>query len=54
MNRIFSDEIILRELAQKIGVSTHGTVNSETGKTDIPERQSRIINAQRSIRESRL
>jgi len=54
MNGISTDEIELRELALKIGVSTHGTVNPETGKTDIPELQSRIINAQRSIRESRL
>lgn len=54
MSRLPTDEIELRELARKLGVSTHRTVDPTTGKTDIPEIQSRIINMQRSIREGRL
>ena len=49
-----ADEIELRKLADKLGVSTHGTVDPEKGKTNIPELQNRIINTQRSIREGRL
>jgi hypothetical protein len=54
MKKLPTDEIELRKLAQKLGVSTHGTVDSETGKTNVHELQSRIINARRSIREGRL
>lgn len=54
MGKLPTDEIELRELAQRLGVSTHGTVDPTRGKTNIPELQSRIINAQRSIREGRL
>ena len=53
MKKLPNDEIELRKLAQKLGVSTHGTVDPESGKTYIPELQSRIINMQRSIREGR-
>lgn len=54
MKKLPDDEIELRELALELGVSTHKTVDPTTGKTDIPELQSRIINMQRSIREGRL
>jgi len=54
MGKLPTDEIELRKLAQRFGVSLHGTVDPITGKTNIPELQSRIINAQRSIREGRL
>ena len=54
MKKLPTDEIELRKLAQKLGVSTHGTVDPERDKTNIPELQSRIINAQRSIREGQL
>ena len=54
MKKIPDDEIELRKLAVLLGVSTHKTVDPVTGKTDIPELQSRIINAQRSIMENRL
>jgi len=42
------------KLAGKLGVSTHRTLNTETGLSNIPELQTRIINAQRAIREGRL
>jgi hypothetical protein len=48
MGKLPTDEIKLRELAQRLGVNTHGTVDPTSGKTNIPEIQSRIINAQRS------
>lgn len=54
MGKLSTDEIELRKLAQRLGVSTHGTVDQTKGETNIPELQSRIINAQRSIREGRL
>ncbi len=54
MTKLPNDEIELRKLAQRLGVSLHRTVDSTRGKTDIPELQSRIINVQRSIREGRL
>jgi hypothetical protein len=54
MGKLPTDEIKLRELAQKLGVSTHRTVDPTSGKTNIPELQGRIINMQRSIRENRL
>ena len=54
MKKLPDDEIELRKLAVSLGVSTHNTVDSATGKTDISELQSRIINMQRSIRENRL
>ena len=54
MKKLPTDEIELRQFARRLGVSTHGLVDPENGKTNIPELQSRIINAQRSIREGRL
>lgn len=54
MKKLPTDEIELRKLAVLLGVSVHKTVDPATGKTDIPELQSRIINMQRSIRENRL
>jgi len=54
MKKLPDDEIELRKLAVSLGVSTHNTVDPATGKTDISELQSRIINMQRSIRENRL
>ena len=54
MKKLPDDDVKLRLLAQKFGVSLHGIFNTEKGLTNIPELQSRIINAQRSLRESRL
>lgn len=54
MKKLPSEEIECRKLAHKLGVSTHGAVDPKNSKTNIPELQSRIINAQRSIREGRL
>lgn len=54
MKKLPTDEIELRKLAQKLGVSLHHIFETQKGLTDIPELQSRIINAQRSIREGRL
>ncbi len=54
MKKLPNDEIGCRKLAHRLGVSTHDVVDSKKGKTNIPELQSRIINAQRSIREGRL
>jgi len=50
MGKLSTDDIKLRKLADRLGVSTHGTVDPLTGKTNIPELQNRIINAQRSNR----
>ena len=52
--RLPTDEIEVLKLAQELGVSTHGTLNPKTGRSDIPELQTRIINAQRAKREGRL
>ncbi len=49
-----TEEIEVLKLAQELGVSTHGTLKTETGRYNIPELQSWIINAQRAIREGRL
>jgi hypothetical protein len=49
-----TDETEVLKLAQDLGVSTHGTLKTESGWSNIPELQSRIINAQRAIREGRL
>ena len=49
-----TDEKEVLEHAQELGVSTHGTLNTHTGLANIPELQSRIINAKRAIREGRL
>ena len=54
MSRLPTDETELRALAAKLGVSTHGIVDPQTGRTDTTELQSRVINAKRSIREGRL
>lgn len=54
MKKLPSDEIELRKLAQRLGVSLNKIVDPTRGKTDIPELQNRIINVQRSIREGRL
>jgi len=54
MKKLPNEEVELKKLAVRLGFSTHKLINPETGKTDIPELQSRIINAQRSIRETRL
>ena len=54
MGTLPTDDIKLRKLADRLGVSTNGTVDLLTGKTNIPELQNRIINAQRSKREGRL
>ncbi len=48
------EESEVLKLAQELGVSTHGTLNTQTGRSNIPELQTRIINAQRSMREGRL
>jgi len=52
--KLTTDETEVLKLAQELGVSTHGTLNPNTGQHNIPELQSRIINAQRAIREGRL
>jgi hypothetical protein len=49
-----TDETEVLKLAEKLAVSTHGTLKTESGWSNIPELQSRIINAQRAIREGRL
>jgi len=49
-----TDETEVLKLAEELGVSTHGTLKTESGRSNIPELQSRIINAQRAIREGRL
>lgn len=54
MSRFPTDETELREKAKKLGVSTHGIVDPQTGRSDIAELQSRTINAERSIREGKL
>ena len=51
MKKLPTNEIELRQLAHRLGVSTHGAYDPEIDKTNIPELQSRIINVQRSIRE---
>ncbi len=49
-----TDETEVLKLAEELGVSTHGTLNPDKGRYNIPELQNRIINAQRAIREGRL
>ena len=49
-----TEETEVLKLAKEYGVSTHGTLKTASGLSNIPELQSRIINAQRAIREGRL